>query len=129
MSTLPKVICEVIIANITPAAAARLVLMKMLEIATESSAEPNASCDPPLKPNQPSHKMKAPSVASGIDEPGKDVTDPSSLKRPVREPITIAPARAAQPPVEWTRVEPAKSEKAKFASKKPPPHSQEPTIG
>ena len=103
--------------------------MKMLDIATESSAEPNASCDPPLKPNQPSHRMNAPSVASGIDEPGKDVTEPSSLKRPVRAPMTIAPARAAQPPVECTKVEPAKSENAKLASKKPPPHSHPPTIG
>jgi hypothetical protein len=38
------------------------------------------------------------------------------------------PASAAQPPTEWTRVEPAKSEKPSSLSQ-PPPHCQAPVIG
>ena len=40
----------------------------------------------------------------------------------------MAPASAAQPPTECTRVEPAKSEKASLPSQ-PPPHCHDPVIG
>lgn len=40
----------------------------------------------------------------------------------------IAPISAAQPPVECTMVEPAKSEKP-ISLSQPPPHCQEPWIG
>ena len=41
----------------------------------------------------------------------------------------MAPARAAQPPTECTTVEPAKSRKPYWLSRKPPPHFQEAWIG
>ena len=75
-----------------------------------SSKVPAASCEAPLKPNQPNHRMKVPSAAIGMLEPGIGFTvSPKYL--PIRGPMMIAPIRAAQPPVECTRVEPAKSEK------------------
>ena len=45
-----------------------------------------------------------------------------------RAPSRMAPASAAQPPTEWTRVEPAKSENPSSLSQ-PPPHCHEPVIG
>src|SRR6056297_296279 len=116
------------IAVTTPPAAARLVFMKILATEEASSIVPMASCEPPLKPNQPSQRMKVPSVASGIEEPGSALTLPSSEYLPLRAPMIRAPVRAAQPPTEWTRVEPAKSEKPISASQ-PPPHCQAPVIG
>ena len=111
----------------TPAQAAMLVLMKMVEMAMASGIVPSASCEPPLKPNQPSQRMNVPSVASGSDEPGNGCTLPPTYL-PMRGPSTRAPASAAQPPVECTSVEPAKSEKPR-ASSQPAPHSQEAWIG
>ncbi len=87
-----------------------------------------ASCEPPLKPNQPSQRMNMPSVASARFEPGKGLTRPPGPYLPVRAPSTIAPASAAQPPTECTIVEPAKSRKP-AASRKPPPHFQLAWIG
>src|SRR5690606_38468806 len=100
-----------IIAAITPPQAARLVLAKIRLMSEASPFEPSASCDAPLKPNQPSHRMKVPSVASAIDEPGIGLILPSGPYLPLRAPMRMAPASAAQPPTEWTSVEPAKSEK------------------
>src|SRR5690606_18426440 len=100
----------------------------MVAIDTTSAALPSASCDPPLKPNQPSHRMKVPSVASGRDEQSMGLTWPPGPNLPVRAPSRMAPASAAQPPTECTRVEPAKSEKPSSLSQ-PPPHCQEPVIG
>jgi hypothetical protein len=43
-----------------------LVLAKMRDTSVTSPIVPMASCEPPLKPNQPSHRMNVPSVASGM---------------------------------------------------------------
>ena len=112
----------------TPAAAARLVLTNTMAMAAASSALPSASCEPPLNPNQPSHRMKVPRVASGRLAPGMGLTRPSGPYLPFRAPRMIAPVSAAQPPTEWTTVEPAKSEKPNSA-RKPPPQLQAPWIG
>ena len=115
------------IAATTPPAAARLVFAKMREMSDTSELEPMASCEAPLKPNQPSHRMKVPRVASGMDEPGIGITRPSEYL-PRRAPRMMAPVSAAQPPTECTSVDPAKSEKPITLSQ-PAPHCQEPAIG
>ena len=84
----------------TPAAAAILVFTNILATESASAIVPIASCDAPLKPNQPSHRMKTPSVAKGIEEPGIGLTFPSGPYLPLRAPRMRAPTRAAQPPVE-----------------------------
>ena len=43
----------------------------MVETAIASSAVPIASCEPPLNPNQPSHKINIPIVTNGIDDAAK----------------------------------------------------------
>ena len=112
----------------TPAQAAKFVLIYIVATAVASSNEPRANCDPPLKPNQPSHKMNTPNVASGIDELAKGTSFPSPSNRPKRGPKIMAPAKAAAPPAACTRVEPAKSEKP-AADNHPPPHCQPISIG
>ena len=97
-------------------------------IAAASAPVPSANCEPPLKPNQPSHKMKVPRVASGRDEPGSACGLPSGPNRPLRAPRIMAPVNAAHPPTECTRVEPAKSLKP-ASDNQPPPHCQAPWIG
>src|SRR3546814_17456492 len=92
-----------------------------MAMATASSAEPSASCEAPLKPTQPSQRMKVPSVASGRLAPGIGCTAPSGPYLPLRGPRISAPVKAAQPPTEWTMVEPAKSEKPASVSQPPPP--------
>ena len=44
------------------------VFIKIVLIALISSNEAKASCDPPLNPNQPSHKTNTPSVARGMED-------------------------------------------------------------
>src|SRR5688572_30003437 len=100
----------------------------MVAIAAASAPVPIASCEPPLKPNQPSQRIKVPTVASGRDEPSIGCTVPPGPYLPLRGPSSSAPASAAQPPTEWTRVEPAKSAKPRSLSQ-PPPHCQAPVIG
>src|SRR6056297_4108707 len=104
-----------------------LVLAKMRDTSETSPTVPIASCEPPLKPNQPSHRMNVPRVASARLDPGIGFTRPS-LYLPRRGPSTITPARAAQPPTECTIVEPAKSEKP-ISDSQPPPHCHDPVIG
>ena len=41
----------------------------------------------------------------------------------------MTPASAAQPPTEWTTVEPAKSRKLPSCASQPPPQIQWPVIG
>src|SRR6056297_964133 len=120
--------CVRIRAVTAPAAAAMLVLAKMRLTSDTSPTVPIASCEPPLKPNQPSHRMNVPSVASARFEPGIGFTLPSLPYLPKRGPSTMAPAKAAQPPTECTTVEPAKSENPASANQ-PPPHCHEPEIG
>ena len=112
----------------TPAAPARLVLTSTWLIASTSAALPMASCDPPLKPNQPNQRMNTPSVTTGMLDGGVAVTTPSARNLLCRGPTTSAPARAAAPPVPCTMVDPAKSWKP-MALSQPPPHVQAPTIG
>src|SRR5690554_5115208 len=100
-----------------------------MRLMSEASAlEPSASCEAPLKPNQPSQRIKVPSVARAMLEPGMGCTSPLGPYFSERAPSRIAPARAAQPPTEWTSVEPAKSEKP-MSDSQPPPHCQDPAIG
>jgi hypothetical protein len=72
--------------------------------------------------------MKVPRVASGKFAPGIGFTWPLGPYLPRRAPRMSAPAKAAQPPTEWTIVEPAKSEKP-ISESQPPPQVQEPWIG
>ena len=103
-------------------------LEKILEISATSPTEPIASCEPPLKPNQPIHSINVPKVASARFEPGIGVTLPSLAYLPIRGPKIMAPISAAHPPTECTTVEPAKSRKP-IPSKNPPPHFQLAWIG
>ena len=72
--------------------------------------------------------MKTPRVTEGMFEGVVGLALPSARNFPRRAPTTMAPARAAHPPVEWTMVDPAKSWKPSSASQ-PPPHVQAPTTG
>ena len=92
-------ICVTASATTAPDAAAMLVFAKMRPMSVMSPTVPAASCDPPLKPNQPSHRMNIPNVASARFDPGIGMVLPS-LYFPIRGPSTIAPAKAAQPPTE-----------------------------
>src|SRR5262245_22998221 len=113
-----------------PAAqAASVVLAAIRPIPSKSIAE---SVLPGLKPYQPNHRMKPPTVAI-VRSCGSIGPPPSRLnRRPMRGPSTIAPARATKPPMLWTTVEPAKSwklvpkrgEEVAFA-----PHRRQPAVG
>ena len=120
--------CVRISATIAPPAAAAFVLAKIREISATSPIDPIASCEPPLKPNQPIHRMNVPNVANGRFDPSIGTTLPSFAYLPMRGPRINAPINAAHPPTECTTVEPAKSRKP-IASRKPPPHFQLAWIG
>ncbi len=64
---------------------------------------------PGLKPNQPKARMNVPRMARIWLWPRIVLAEPSLLYLPMRGPRTIAPARAHQPPTEWTTPDPAKS--------------------
>ena len=68
-----------------------------------------ASCEPGLKPYQPTQRMKVPSTTSAALCPGMGTALPSGPKRPVRGPTMMAPISPATPPVMCTTPEPAKS--------------------
>jgi len=111
-----------------PAAPARFVLTSTMLIATASETPPSASCEPPLNPNQPNHRMKTPRVTVGMLDGGVGRAVPSLRNLPRRGPTTRRPARAAQPPVPCTMVDPAKSWNPSWYSQ--PSHQvQAPTIG
>ena len=61
----------------TPPAAAILVFKNTWLTAVALLTSDTLSSDPPLKPNQPSHKIHAPRAAIGIFEPGIELTEPS----------------------------------------------------
>src|SRR3989338_6356715 len=88
------------------AAAAVLVVMQICDIAFGSAA----IVEPGLNPNQPSHRTNVPIVARLRLCPGIGFIEPSSLYFPNLGPSIITPANAAQPPIECTTVEPAKSQ-------------------
>ena len=124
----PKSGRATITAASSPLAAARLVLAKTLLITTASTGVARANCEPPLNPNQPSHRIKTPRVTTSTLEGGVAFTLPSGRNLPRRGPTTSRAASAADPPVTCTTVEPAKSWKSLSASQ-PPPHTQAPAIG
>ena len=127
-STRPNTIRDSANAVMTPAPAARLVLVNTMLIVTALAASPKARTEPPLKPNQPSQRMKMPRVTSGTFDGGVDLTVPSSRNLPVRAPTINMPANAAQPPVECTIVDPAKSWNP-ICDNQPPPQVHAPTMG
>src|SRR5882672_2706334 len=83
---------------------------------------------PGLNPNQPNHRTKVPIVAAIRLWPAMGLTLPSAPYLPMRGPSIQTPTSAAQPPIECTWVEPAKSTKP-FWERKPPPQIQCPTTG
>jgi hypothetical protein len=100
-SGLPRRIQAVAVAVSVAIEAASAVVIATSEM-TRASA---AIVLPGLKPNQPNHRMKQPMVAA------VRLFLPSALYLPMRGPRMMTPARAAQPPMECTWVEPAKSRK------------------
>ena len=95
-----------------PLAAARCVLARTLLITTASPGVPSTSCEPPLNPNQPSHRIRTPRVATSTLDGGVALTVPSGRNFPRRGPTTSSAASAAHPPVVCTTVDPAKSWKS-----------------
>ena len=89
------------------AAAAVLVVTAISAMASASAA----IVLPGLKPNQPNQRTKQPIVAAVMLWPGIALTLPSLPYLPMRGPRMMTPVRAAQPPIECTCVEPAKSKK------------------
>ena len=114
----------VAVAEIAAAAAAMLVVTAMRAMSPAAAA----IVLPGLKPNHPNQRTSTPSVADVMLWPGIGFTVPSLAYFPMRGPSIMTPASAAQPPTEWTTVEPAKSHMPAFASH-PPPQIQWPVIG
>ena len=123
-----------------PATAARLVVRNTWLMATRFTSPLAANCEPGLKPNQPSQRMKTPSEASVRLWPGIARLLPSLEYLPIRGPSASAPIRASTPPTLCTMAEPAKSWntspkvdiiKLSAASlhSQPPPQVQWPSIG
>lgn len=110
-------------APMTPAEAPNIVVTRTKEILVGSAER----MEPPLNPNQPSHRQNTPIVASGMLCPMIGIALPFTYL-PIRGPSSSTPASAPQPPTLWTKVEPAKSWKFRSASQ-PPPQPQEPITG
>ena len=93
--------------EVSPAAhAASVVLVATRPIPTKSIAE---SVLPGLNPYQPNQRMSPPLTAI-VKSCGSMGAPPSRLNlRPRRGPKTMEPAKAMNPPMVWTTVEPAKS--------------------
>lgn len=108
-----------------PEAAASIVVTAMWPI------EPLVALSvlPELNPNQPNHKIKAPTEASGKLDGGTMFAAPLSENLPIRGPIRIAAAKAAKPPKAWMVAEPAKSIMPRPPSQPPALHTQCPAIG
>ena len=117
-----------------PAAAAALVFKNTIATALALLISPSFNTEPPLKPNQPIHKINVPKVAKGMFAPGIALTLPSLLYLPLRAPSNNTPANAAAAPAICTMPEPAKSEKPNWSSRLMPniplvPQVQEPCTG
>ena len=82
---------------IPPAAEAKKVLVATDPIRSHLPTAPKV--EPGLNPNQPNHRIKAPTADSVKLCPGIALAVPSSLYFPRRGPKTIAPAKAAKPPI------------------------------
>src|SRR5690606_25450284 len=113
---------------------AALVLRKTM--ATEFALPMSLSfnTEPPLKPNQPNHRMKVPRVANGRLAPVIAWISPLGPYLPLRAPSRITPARAAAAPAMCTMPEPAKPEKPRsprlyIPSTALPPQVHEPSTG
>jgi len=105
------------IMELTVAAAAATFVV----VATWAMDGPSAAIvEPGLNPNQPNHRTSTPMAAEVMLCPGRAFTFPPRPNFPMRGPRTMTPARAAQPPTEWTTVEPAKSRNPLPASQPPP---------
>ena len=137
---LPYFIHVMNIVAVPPATAARLVVRKTWLMAVRFTSPEAASCEPGLKPNQPSQRMKTPSEASVRLWPGMARLLPSLLYLPMRGPSAMAPIRASTPPTLCTMAEPAKSwntepkvviinPSAASLHSQPPPHVQWPSTG
>ena len=116
-SGLPTTIQEVMVEVSTAAMAEVLVVTRMC---ITSAGFWKLMVEPGLKPNQPSHSTNRPITARDILCPGMAWGLPSRPYLPMRGPSSSAPARAAQPPTEWTAASPAKSMKPMSASQPPP---------
>ena len=97
-SALPNKIRAVNNAAIRPPAAAALVFINTTATRLALSTLAVARTEPPLKPNQPNHRINIPKVARGIFAPGIALTDPSALYLPLRAPRKITPDSAAAAP-------------------------------
>ena len=121
-------------AAINPPLAAALVFKNTTATAFALSTEAVARTDPPLKPNQPNHKIKVPKVAMGRLAPGIAFIEPSAPYLPFRAPSKRTPAKAADAPAMCTMPDPAKSENPRSPKVyKPktdcPPQVHDPSIG
>ena len=90
ISGLPNLIQEVTMARTAPAAAARLVLTKIIAMSLLA-----AVVDPGLNPNHPSQRIKTPRATSGMLWPKIGLILPSLVYFPILGPSTMVPARAA----------------------------------
>ena len=81
-----------------PPEAAALVFKNTIATALALSTEAVASTEPPLKPNQPIHRMNVPNVAIGRFAPGIALIWPLGPYLPLRAPSKITPASAAEAP-------------------------------
>src|SRR5690554_486415 len=133
-SALPNIRRAVIRAAIAPPAAAALVFRNTMATELALATSPSFSTEPPLKPNQPIHRMKVPRAASGMLAPGKARISPLGPYLPLRGPSSSTPARAAAAPAMCTMPEPAKSLKPRSPrlyrpNTSLPPQVQEPSSG
>ena len=119
-----EIIVDVIMAPITPAAAASVVVTNTRETPPGSAER----TEPPLNPYHPNHSKNTPIVAYGKLCPRFGLIFPFFEYFPKRGPSVYAPTRAAQPPTLCTNVEPAKSCKP-IALNHPPPHCHDPATG
>src|SRR5438105_4443977 len=84
------------------------------------ASPPEERALPALNPNQPNHRIDAPSTTNGTL-----CGTNASLPHPLRLPRYRAHARAATPALMWTTVPPAKSSAPRCpAPRNPPPHTQ-----
>ena len=94
-------------APMTPPAAAMFVLRNTWLTAIALASLLMTSSEPPLNPNQPSHRINTPKAASGILEPGIGLTDPFAPYFPFLGPSNVTTPKAAAAPNKCTVPEPA----------------------
>ena len=82
----------------TPPAAAAFVFTNTIATASALSLLAIAKTEPPLNPNQPSHRMNVPNVAKGRFAPTIGIEFPSLSYLPFLGPSINTPAIAAAAP-------------------------------